>query len=121
MTITHGAWIRDRRDRPVLQLRLDGQPAHIRSAQRGELTRRGIVQGIPFFAREWSAPAARRFMRGAIQPGIGAADLAGCTDDPRVFALHQDMCRAIAAGTWRPGPVTPGGAADGRDVEQHQA
>jgi hypothetical protein len=117
VTISNVAWIRDRRDRPVLQLRLDGQPAYIRSAQRGELTRRGIVQGIPFFAREWSAPAARRFMRGPSQPGLGAADLAGCTDDPRVFALYQAMCRAIAAGTWRPGPVTADGAADGRDIE----
>jgi hypothetical protein len=31
-------------------------------------------------------------------------DLIGCTDDPQVFTLFEEMCDAIRAGTWRPGP-----------------
>ena len=33
-----------------------------------------------------------------------AGDLVSCTNDPEVFALHQEMCEAIGLGTWRAGP-----------------
>jgi hypothetical protein len=72
--------------------------------------------------------SAHPYIRGVIEPGLGEADLAGCTDDPRVFALHGEMCRAIADGTWRPGPrslsapspETPprGGAAPGTPARE---
>ena len=105
MTLTDVAWVRDRRDRQVLQLRIDGHPAHIRSAQKLELTRRGMVTGIDFYASEWRRERAdHAFIRGEVEPGLAAADLAGSTDDPQVFALYQEMCRAIRAGTWQPGP-----------------
>jgi hypothetical protein len=50
MTIANVAWVLDHRSRPVLELDLDGHPAHIRSSQRGELLERGIVEGMVFFA-----------------------------------------------------------------------
>ena len=48
MNLTDVAWVRDHQHRSVLQLSIDGHPAHIRSAQKLELTRRGIVTGIDF-------------------------------------------------------------------------
>ena len=105
MNLTDVAWVRDHQHRSVLQLSIDGHPAHIRSAQKLELTRRGIVTGIDFFASEWRRERAdHAFIRGEVEPGLAAADLAGSTDDPQVFALYQEMCRAIRAGTWQPGP-----------------
>ena len=104
MTITNVAWILDHQQRFVLRLCLDGQPAHIHSAQRVELTRRGLVKGVAFFASEWRAQADHPFIHGQIEPGLTETDLAGCTDDPQVFALYEQMCQAIRAGTWQPGP-----------------
>ena len=46
MNITDVVWTRDHHGKPVLVLRLDGQPAHIRSGQKTELTDRGIVDGV---------------------------------------------------------------------------
>jgi len=37
-------------------------------------------------------------------PDYAGLDLVGCTDDPQVFALYQEMCRAISADTWHDGP-----------------
>ena len=107
LTITNVEWVRDHQHRPVLRLNLDGHPAQIPSKQRQELLRRGIVQGVDFFRSERADQTASRFMRGAVEPGLPRARLAGCTDDPQVFALYEAMCRAIGAGTWQPGPQAP--------------
>ena len=104
MNLTDVAWVRDHQHRLVLQLRIDGHLAHIPSGQKRELTRRGLVRGIDFFASEWRAQAAHPFIQGAVEPGLPEPELAGCTDEPRVVGLYQEMCRAITEGTWRPGP-----------------
>jgi hypothetical protein len=104
MTIFNVAWVLDHRSRPVLELDVDGHPAHIRSSQRGELLERGIVEGMVFFASERSGQFPNAFMRGDGGPSLGEADLVGCTDDPAVFALFEDMSRAVLDGTWRAGP-----------------
>ena len=104
MTIANVAWILDQRGRPVLELDLDGQPAHIRSSQRTELLQQGIVEGMVFFASERSGQFPNAFMRGAFAPALTEADLLGCTDDPAVFALFGEMSRAVLDGTWRAGP-----------------
>ncbi len=104
MMITDVAWVRDHQHRCALQLRLDGHPAHILSSQRREYTRRGLLKGIDFLASEWRAQATHAFIRGPVEPGLSERDLAGCTDDPEVFALYEEMCQAILAGTWQPGP-----------------
>ena len=105
MNITDVAWARDRRGREVLRLRLDGHAAHIPSGQSMELTRRGIVKGVDFLMSEWRMKrSVHPFIRRSIGPGLSEVDLAGCTDDPRVFALHEEMGRAITDGTWQPGP-----------------
>ena len=102
--ITNVAWARDHRRRSVLDLEMDGHPAHVPSSQKSELLRRGIVEGIVFFASERSAQLPNIFMRGDLGPELTEADLIGCTDDPRVFALYEAMCQAIRTDTWRPGP-----------------
>ncbi len=107
MTIANVAWILDRRGRPVLELDLDGHPAHIRSSQRTELLRRGIVEGMVFFASERSGQFPNAFMRGDGGPTLSEGDLVGCTDDPAVFALFGEMSRAVLDGTWRAGPRSP--------------
>ena len=105
MIVAEVEWVRDHRQRRVLRLRLDGHLAHIPSGQKLELTRRGLVHGVDVLASEWRRdPAAHPFIERAVEPGLAARDLMGCTDDPRVFALYGEMCRAIAADTWRPGP-----------------
>jgi hypothetical protein len=104
MTITDVAWVRDHRGRPALQLELDGHPAYVRSSQKAALLDRGIVDGIVFFASERSTQLADTFVRGDFGPELTAIDLIGCTDDPQVFALFEEMSRTILAGTWRPGP-----------------
>ena len=104
MTLANVAWVRDHRGRPVLELDLDGHPAHIRSSQRIELLERGIVEGMVFFASERSGQFPNACMRGDGGMTLSDSDLVGCTDDPRVFALFEEMCRSILAGTWRPGP-----------------
>ncbi len=118
MTITDVAWARDHRRRPVLELKIDGHPAHILSRQKTELTRRGIVEGIVFFASERARQLPNAFIRGDFRPGLTAIDLIGCTDDPRVFALYEEMCRAIRADAWRPGPrPLPAGPGGGRSLD----
>ena len=104
MTITEVAWARDHQHRAFLDLEIDGHPAHIRSRQKTELIRRGIVAGIVFLASERSRQLPNAFIRGDFRPGLTAIDLIGCTDDPHAFALYEEMCRAIRASAWRPGP-----------------
>ena len=104
MILTNVAWIRDHQHRLVLQLKIDGHLAHIPSGQKRELTRRGLLKGVDFLASEWRDQAHHPFIRGEIEPGLAEGDLAGCTDDPRVFALYEEMCGAIRAATWQPGP-----------------
>ena len=104
MAIANVAWVRDHRGHPVLELDVDGHPAHIRGSQRTELLERGIVEGMVFFKSERSGQFPNAFMRWAGGPALSEGDLVGCTDDPAVFALFEQMCRAILAGTWRPGP-----------------
>ena len=103
--ITNAAWVRDHQGRAVLAL--DGWPAHIRSRQKSELLRRGIVAGLVFLASERSRQLPNRFMRGDFGPELTESDLIGRTDDPRVVALYEQMCRALRAGTWRPGRRSP--------------
>src|SRR5215208_7006484 len=104
MILTNIAWIRDHQHRPTLQLEVAGHPAHFSSKQKVELTRRGLLQGIDYFASEWREQARHAFIQGQLEPGLSEADLRGCTDDPQILALHQEMCQAITAGTWQPGP-----------------
>ena len=103
MTISNVAWVRDHQGRAVLALELDGRPAHIRSRQKSELLRRGIVEGLVFFASDPPDQLPNPFVRGDFGPELIDSDLIGCTDDPQVFALYEEMCRAIRADTWRPG------------------
>lgn len=108
MTLADVEWVRDRRGRMVLRLRLDGQWARIPSGQAVELTRRGLLKGVDFLESDWRMHRSDHpYIRGAVEPGLGESDLAGCTDDPRVFALYAEMCRAITDGTWRSGPRPP--------------
>ena len=106
MTIADVARARDRRDREVLRLRLDGHAAHILPGrQRGALIGRGIVEGVDLLASDWERNgSARPFIRGDVPPDLAEIPLAGCTDDPRVLALYQEMCGAVADGSWLPGP-----------------
>ena len=104
MAIANVAWVRDHRGHPVLELDVDGHPAHIRSSQRTALLERGIVEGMVYFRSERSGQSRTAFMRGDGGPALSEGDLVGCTDDPAVFALFEQMSRAILAGTWRPGP-----------------
>jgi hypothetical protein len=118
LILSNVAWVRGHKHRPILQLSIDGHQAHIRSEQKLELTPRGIVKGIDFLASEWRDRADHVFIQRDVEPGLAEADLAGCTDDVRVFALYEEMCQAIAADTWRPGPRSP---ASDRDREPEVA
>ena len=104
MTVTDVAWSRDLRGRPVLELKLDGHPAYIHSSQRTELTRRGLLDGMVFFASERSSQVLGDYITGNYAPDYEGLDLAGCTDAPRVFALYREMCAAISTDAWREGP-----------------
>jgi hypothetical protein len=104
MTISDVAWTRDHHGKPVLELKLDGHPAYIRSSQKTELTDRGIVDGIVFLNSERGSQVPNAYISGDYAPTYRGLDLVGCTDDPQVFALYQEMCRAISADTWREGP-----------------
>ena len=108
MAITNVAWAHDHHRRAVLDLELDGHPAHISSSQKSALLRRRIVEGRTYFASERSSQLPNAFVKGDFGPDLTEGDLIGCTDDPQVFALHEEMCRAIRAGTWRPGPRPTG-------------
>jgi hypothetical protein len=104
MMITDVAWSRDLHHRPVLELKLDGHPAYIHSGQRTELTRRGLLDGIVFLKSERSSQVPGDYIKGNYAPDYQGLDLVGCTDDPQVFALYQEMCTAISTDTWHAGP-----------------
>jgi hypothetical protein len=104
MTLTDVAWTRDHHGKPVLELKIDGLPAYIRSSQKTELTRRGIVDGIVFLSSERGSQESGAHIHGEHEPTSQGLDLVGCTDDPGVFGLYQAMCAAIRAGTWHEGP-----------------
>lgn len=104
MNITNVAWSRDHTGKPVLELRLDGHPAYIRSSQKAELTRRGIVEGVVVLASERSAHLPNVYLRRGVPPGFQELELAGCTDDAEVFALYQAMCEAIRTNHWHECP-----------------
>ena len=103
MTITDVAWSSDLRGRPVLELKLDGHPAYIHSSQRTELTRRGLLDGMVFLTSERSSQVPSDYITGDFTPTFEGLDLVGCTDDPQVFALYQEMCTAISTDTWHRG------------------
>ena len=107
MPITNVAWARDHRRRVVLGLELDGHPAHISSSQKTELLRRGIVEGMTFLASERAGQFPNRFIHCDVGQELTEVDLVGCTDDPQVFALYEEMCQAIRDGTWQPGARAP--------------
>ncbi len=104
MAIADLAWGSDVRGRPVLELELNGHPACIQSSQRTELARRGLLDDMVLLTSERSSQVPGDCITGDFAPTFGGLDLVGCTDDPRVFALYQDMCAAIAADTWHAGP-----------------
>jgi hypothetical protein len=103
VNITDVSWTRDHRGKPVLELKMDGHPAYIRSSQKTELTRRGIVDGIVFLSSERGSQVPGAYLSGDYAPAYQGLDLVGCTDDPGVFALYQEMCAAIRADTWHEG------------------
>ena len=107
MPITNVAWARDHQGRAVLDLELDGHPAHIRSSQKLKLIRRGIVEGMVFFASQRASQFPNICIQGDVGRELTEADLVGCTDDPQVFALYEAMCQAIRDGTWQPGSRAP--------------
>jgi hypothetical protein len=103
VNITDVVWTRDHHGKPVLELKLDGHPAYIRSGQRTDLTDRGIVEGIVFLNSERGSQLPNVYVHGDYAPAFQGLDLVGCTDDPGVLALYQEMCAAIRTDTWRPG------------------
>ena len=104
MTITDVFWSRALHRRPVLELKLDGHSAYIHSSQRTELTRRGLLDGMVFLRSERSSQVPSDYIKGNYAPDYQGLDLVGCTDDPQVFALYQEMCAAISTDTWHEGP-----------------
>jgi hypothetical protein len=104
MNITDVAWIRDHKGKQVLEPKLDGHPVHIRVSQKTELTRRGIVDGVVFLDSEQGAQLPNLYIQGDFAPEYEGLNLVGCTDNPEVFALYQEMCDAIRTGSWREGP-----------------
>ncbi len=103
MTISDVVWTRDHHGKPVLELKLNGHPAYIRSSQKTELTSRGIIDGVVFLDSERGGQLPNAYVSGEYAPAYQGLDLVGCTDDPGVFALYQAMCTAIRADTWHEG------------------
>ena len=106
MKITDVTWSRDHHGKPVLELRMDGHPAYIRSSQKTALTDRGIVYGVVFLDSERTGQDLRTYVTGDIGREGEGLDLVGCTDDPQVFALYQTMCEAIRTDRWHEGAQT---------------
>jgi hypothetical protein len=103
VNVTDVAWSRDHHGKPVLELKLDGHPAYIRSSQRTELTQRGILDGIVFLDSERGAQLPNVYIQGDYTPAYGERDLVGCTDNTQVFELYQAMCQAIRTDRWHEG------------------
>jgi hypothetical protein len=106
VNVTDVSWTRDHHGKPVLELKLDGHPVHVRSSQKTELTDRGIVEGVVFLDSERASQLPNPFIRGDYAPNYNGLDLVGCTDDPTVFTLFQSMCEAIRTDTWHEGART---------------
>ena len=104
MIIADVAWVHSQRGLPTLELMLDGHPAHFRSRQKAELLQRGILDGLIFLASERGAQVPGTYVHGDYRPEFDGLDLVGCTDDPGVFALYQEMCDAIRSDRWKVGP-----------------
>jgi hypothetical protein len=113
MRLTDVAWTRDHHGKPVLALKIDGHPAFIRSGQKTELTRRGLVDGVVFLDSERSSQRPDAYIHGDYAPAFQGLDLVGCTDDPGVFSLYQDMCDAIRTGSWHVGARPSDGGVHG--------
>ena len=103
MTITDVIWSLDHQGNPVLELKMDGHPAYIRSRQKTELTNRGIVNGVVFLRSERAAQDPCVYIHGDVARDSNGHNLVGCTDDPQVFALYQAMCEAIRNDRWHEG------------------
>jgi hypothetical protein len=103
MTVTNVRWTLDQRGRRMLDLVLDGHPAHIHSSQKTELLHRGMVAGIVFCASDRAAQVSNIQMHGDGE-AARARNLVGATNDPQVFALYQDMSEGIRRDTWPAGP-----------------
>jgi|SRR6266496_4060955 len=103
MTVANVRWVVDQRGRRTLDLDLDGHPAPIGSWQKTALVERGIVDGMVFFASERAAALPTIRLHGDVDAAY-AGDLVGCTNDPGVFALYQEMCAAIRRDAWQAGP-----------------
>jgi hypothetical protein len=68
------------------------------------LLQRGIVEATAILRSgtlDWNSHVSPR---GDYRPAYAPEDLLGCIDDPRVFALYEQLCQAIRDGTWQPGP-----------------
>jgi hypothetical protein len=111
MKVSEVHWVADRLGQAALDLRLDGRQAHIKTSQRSALLERGILDGISYLRSERSDPNRNAYIQGSYGPSIHNDELVGCTDNPEVFGLFTEMCRAIRDGTWVAGPreVTAGG------------
>jgi hypothetical protein len=123
LKISNVVWVQDRLGNAALDLDIDGQQAHIRGSQRSELLARGILEGVSYLRSERSDPSQNAYVRGSYEPPISGADLVGCTDDPEVFMLFNEMCSAIRSGTWvagrRPtGNLAAGAASDMREKDE---
>jgi hypothetical protein len=57
-----------------------------------------------FLASERSSQVPSDYITGDFSPTFAGLDLVGCTDDPQVFALYQEMCTAISTDAWHEGP-----------------
>lgn len=108
MRITDVTWSRDHHGKPVLELRMDGHPAYIRSSQKTALTDQGIVDGVVFLDSERSGQDPSVYVHSDIPRDSEGPGLVGCTNDPEVFALYQAMCEAIRTDRWHAGarPLT---------------
>src|SRR6185503_4885037 len=101
MKITDVAWVQDRLGRRALDLRLDGHPAHFQTNQRSALLELGILAGVSYLNSERRDVARNPYIQGSY--ALSQAELAGCTDDPGVYALFTEMCAAIRTGSWTAG------------------
>jgi hypothetical protein len=105
------AWTRDHRGSPVLELKIDGHPAYIRSSQQTELTRRDIVDGVVFLNSERGSQLPNVHIHGDHAPTYQGVDRAyaqvsagrGASWRRRTGATNIPMSlfRSGAASGWR--------------------
>lgn len=82
-----------------VDVRLDGYPARIRQEQKPTLIERGIIS----LGEEWDRRIPEIVLED-LAAGIGRTVLRGCTDDPTVFALWEEITDATIAGVFQSGP-----------------